>query len=301
MEDVLFRNPLSDLPYDLLKSTSLSIIAKMVVEGLFSGLHRSCYKGFSVEFSQHRKYYPGDETRRIDWRATCRRDKTVVKEFEDRTNLQAYVILDASASMEYGSGQVKKSTYAKILCASLVYLLTKQRDMVGFASFSERIDRIVSPGATSHHVRRVFGMIERTRFDGKTDVEKILYELGERIKKRSLIIIVSDLLGENPDFIKPLKGLRYKKNEIVLFWVRDPKEVRYGFKNDFTLYDPELDRRIFAEYSHTKKKFDEKMTSLEKTIYEETSSSSIYFKDARTDRDIRNLLLEFVSDRKKIV
>ncbi|MBN1620585.1 DUF58 domain-containing protein [candidate division WOR-3 bacterium] len=289
------------IPYDLLKSSSLNVIAKIVVEGLFSGFHRSVYKGFSVEFSQHRKYYPGDETKRIDWKATSRRDKIVVKEFEDRTNLQAYVVLDSSASMDYGSRDIKKSFYAKILCASLVYLLARQRDMVGFVSFGENIEKIVPPRGTSVHVRRVVSLIEKTQFSGPTDIEKILYDLGERVKKRSMIIIVSDLLGESHEFIKPLKGLRYRKNEVVLFWVRDPSEVRYVIKSDSTLFDPENQKRTFAEFSGAKREFDGKMSSLEKKIYEECSSNGIYFIDARTDIEIRNIILEFVLSRKKIL
>ncbi|MBN1150930.1 DUF58 domain-containing protein [candidate division WOR-3 bacterium] len=301
MEKKVTTNHLG-IPEYLLKETSLNIVAKMVVEGLFSGLHRSSYKGFSVEFSQHRKYCQGDDAKRIDWRATCRRDKTVIKEFEDRTNLQAYVVLDASASMDYGSNWIQKSEYAKILCASIIYLLTRQRDMVGFVSFTDKIDKIVLPGATGLHVRRLFGIIERTEFSGETSVHKTLFELGERIKKRSMIIIVSDLLGESREFMKPLKGLRYKKNEVVVFWVRDPKEIRYGFKEDLTFLDPENKlKRVNTEHSKTKKSYDDRMKGFEDFLFEETRKNSIFFIDARTDTDIGDLLLRFVAKRSKIL
>lgn len=279
----------------------MNIVAKMVVEGLFSGLHRSSYKGFSVEFSQHRKYCQGDDAKRIDWRATSRRDKTVLKEFEDRTNLQAYVVLDASASMNYGSGQIKKADYAKVLCACVIYLLTRQRDMVGFVSFTDKIDKIVLPGATSIHVKRLLGILEKTRFYGETSVQKTIFELGKRIKKRSMIIIVSDLFEESTKFIKPLKGLRYKKNEVIVFWVRDPKEIRYGFKEDLTLIDPENNRRVNSEHSNAKREYDAKMENFEDTLFEEARKNSIFLLDARIDRDISDLLLKFVDKRNKIL
>jgi uncharacterized protein (DUF58 family) len=228
--------------------SNLYLRARWVVEGLMSGVHRSRSKGFSVEFEEHREYSPGDEIRRIDWKALGKFDRYYIKEYEDETNLRAYLILDASASMDYGSDGVTKFDYACTLTASLAYLILRQQDAAGLVTFSDRIEAFVPPKAKRDYLIQILHALEQRGPSGETNVGKILEDIGGQIKRRGLVILVSDLLDEPEQILKGLRLFRFKGNDVIVFHLLDQAELDLPFDGNILFEDLEaLNLKVVAD------------------------------------------------------
>lgn len=219
--------------------SNLALRARWVVEGLLSGVHKSRAKGFSVEFEEHREYTPGDEIRRIDWKAFGKFDRYFIKEYEDETNLRAYLLLDGSASMDYASDGITKFDYGCTLTASLAYLILKQQDAAGVVTFSNRIESFVPPRAKRDYLLQILHALENRGPAGETNVGKILDELAGQIKRRGLIILVSDLLDEPEQILKGLRQFRFKGNDVIVFHLLDPAEMELPFDGNILFEDLE--------------------------------------------------------------
>lgn len=219
--------------------SNLALRARWVVEGLLSGVHKSRAKGFSVEFEEHREYAPGDEIRRIDWKAFGKFDRYFIKEYEDETNLRAYLLLDGSASMNYASDGITKFDYGCTLTASLAYLILKQQDAAGVVTFSNRIESFVPPRAKRDYLMQILHALENRGPAGETNVGKILDELAGQIKRRGLIILVSDLLDEPEQVLKGLRQFRFKGNDVIVFHLLDPAEMELPFEGNILFEDLE--------------------------------------------------------------
>ena len=218
---------------------NLSLRARWVVEGLLSGVHKSRAKGFSVEFEEHREYTPGDEIRRIDWKAFGKFDRYFIKEYEDETNLRAYLLLDASASMNYASDGITKFDYGCTLTASLAYLILKQQDAAGVVTFSNRVESFVPPRAKRDYFLQILHALENRGPAGETNVGKILDELAGQIKRRGLIVLVSDLLDDPELVLKGLRQFRFKGNDVIVFHLLDPAELDLPFDGNILFEDLE--------------------------------------------------------------
>jgi uncharacterized protein (DUF58 family) len=218
---------------------NLALRARWVVEGLLSGVHKSRAKGFSVEFEEHREYAPGDEIRRIDWKAFGKFDRYFIKEYEDETNLRAYLLLDASASMNYASDGITKFDYGCTLIASLAYLILKQQDAAGVVTFSNRVEAFVPPRAKRDYLLQILHALENRGPAGETNVGKILDELAGQIKRRGLIVLVSDLLDEPELVLKGLRQFRFKGNDVIVFHLLDPAELDLPFDGNILFEDLE--------------------------------------------------------------
>jgi len=216
-------------PVMLSKLSTLTLRARSVVEGLMSGLHTSPYKGFSVEFSEHRQYAPGDEIRHIDWKAYGKFDRYYIKEYEEETNLRCYLLVDASASMDYRSNGVSKFDYACYLAAALAYVMLNQQDLVGLVTFGESIRRQLPLRSSPGHLRAVIDSLEHTEPAGDTALGRILHRVASQLKRRGLVILLSDLLDEPAEVMEGLRHLRYQKHEVLVFHVLDYDEVVFPF------------------------------------------------------------------------
>ncbi len=219
--------------------SNLALRARWVVEGLMSGVHKSRAKGFSVEFEEHREYSPGDEIRRIDWKALGKFDRYFIKEYEDETNLRAYLLVDASASMNYASDGITKFDYACTLTASLAYLILKQQDAAGVVTFSNRIEAFIPPRAKRDYLTQILHALENSGPGGETNVGKILEDIAGQIKRRGLIILVSDLLDEPAQILKGLRQFRFKGNDVIVFHLMDPAELNLPFDGNILFEDLE--------------------------------------------------------------
>ena len=226
-------------PKVLASIANLSLRARWVVEGLMSGVHKSRAKGFSVEFEEHREYSPGDEIRRIDWKAFGKFDRYFIKEYEDETNLRAYLLLDASASMNYASDGITKFDYACTLTASLAYLILKQQDAAGVVTFSDRIEAFMPPRAKRDYLAQILHALENRGPGGETKVGKILDDIAAQVKRRGLIVLVSDLLDEPAEILKGLRQFRFKGNDVIVFHLLDPAELNLPFDGNVLFEDLE--------------------------------------------------------------
>ena len=226
-------------PLVLARLSNLYLRARWVVEGIMSGIHRSRSKGFSVEFEEHREYSPGDEIRRIDWKALGKFDRYFIKEYEDETNLRAYLILDTSASMNYASNGITKFEYGCILTASLAYLILKQQDAAGLVTFSDQIESFIPPRARRGYLMEILHALERRAPSGDTNLGKILLEVAGKMKRRGLVILVSDLLDEPEEILKGLRLFRFKGNDVIVFHLLDAAELDLPFDGNVLFEDME--------------------------------------------------------------
>jgi uncharacterized protein (DUF58 family) len=233
-------------PHILVRLGRLALTARTVVEGVISGLHRSPYRGFSMEFTSHRPYVPGDELRRIDWKAYGRLDRWFIKEFEEETNLKAYILVDASASMAYGRRQTK-FRYASLLACSMAYLLIRQRDSVGLATFQDRILRLIPPRSTLNHLEVIARHLEGTEPSSGTDTAAAIGALAGNLKRRGFILVVSDLLDDPEHLLRSLKQLRHQKHDVIVLQVLDPDELELPFRRRTLFLDMESDVRIATD------------------------------------------------------
>ncbi|MHC4599068.1 MAG: DUF58 domain-containing protein [Planctomycetota bacterium] len=225
-------------PRTLNKIGRLELKARLIVEGFISGLHKSPYHGFSVEFAEHREYVPGDEIKHIDWKVFGRTDRFYVKQYEEETNLAATILLDTSESMAYTSPDVgvSKLEYASYVAASLAYLILQQQDAVALATFDAEINKFLPPSSHGSHLKNLLRAIEESAPARKTDVGIILHETAERMKKRGLVVLLSDLFDSSENLASGLQHLRHKKHEVILFHVLDRDEIRFPFQR-MTLFE----------------------------------------------------------------
>ena len=206
---------------------NLSLLARMVVQGFISGLHRSTYLGRSVDFAEHRAYMPGDDIRQIDWRLFARTDRFYVKQFEADTNTNFTVVLDISRSMNFGSGGITKLDYARYLAASLAVFSQKQRDRIGFITFDSDIVDFVPPSAK--HLEVVLHRIDRLQSTRPGDYRAPLTKIAGAIHRRGIVVLISDLYDEPSAILDAIKGLRYKGNDLIVFHVLDPAELNFPY------------------------------------------------------------------------
>jgi uncharacterized protein (DUF58 family) len=229
-------------PDVLARIDDLELVARTVVEGFISGLHRSPFLGLSMDFAEHRPYMPGDDIRRIDWRLYARTDRFYVKEFEAETNVNAFFALDVSRSMDFGSGGITKLDYGRFLAASLAYLSSRQRDRVGFASFDADVIEHVPPSARRRET--VLHAIDRARSGGTGELAGPLVRIGESLRRRGIVAVISDLYAEPDAVLGAVAGLRSRGHDLVVFHVLDPAELRFPFEEASSFEDLETGEQL---------------------------------------------------------
>ena len=226
-------------PEALTRIASLELVARAVVEGFISGLHRSPHLGFSVNFAEYSPYRPGDDIRKIDWKVYGRTDRFFIKEYEGETNTSVHLILDCSRSMSYGSKGIKKLEYGQFLAASLGYFAFKQRDAVGFISYDEDVVNYVPARGSVGHLNTVLHAIENARPGEKTDFIKPLVRVSERLRRRGIVVVISDLYDEPANVMSGLRHLAFRGNDVIVFQILDPAEIRFDFPDAAQFVDME--------------------------------------------------------------
>ncbi len=219
-------------PRTLASLQGLDLQARAAVEGYVAGLHRSPFHGFSVEFAQHREYVAGDDIRHVDWKVWSKTDKLYLKQYEEETNLLAYLLLDTSESMGYASGDnVTKLQYAKFVAAALSYLVLQQQDSVGLATFDDKVERYLRPSGQPSHLKELIGLMDVSPAAAKSDVGAIFNDLAERFRKRGVVIVLSDLFDEPSRIVAGLKHFRHRRHDVIVFHVLDPAELDFPFRS----------------------------------------------------------------------
>jgi uncharacterized protein (DUF58 family) len=226
---------------------SLYLRSRFVVDGVMVGIHASRAKGVSSEFEEHRGYAPGDDTRHIDWKAFAKFDRYFIKEYHETTNLKAYIMVDSSSSMGYGSDGVSKFDYGSTLAVSLAYLMLKQQDAVGLITFSDKIEAMLAPRGAHDHLFSILKTLEDTKPHGKTSAASVLQDLAASVKKRGLIILISDLLDDPEGVTRGLKQIRARGSEVIIFHILDPEELQFPFAEPSLFEDMEDDLSLLAD------------------------------------------------------
>jgi uncharacterized protein (DUF58 family) len=219
-------------PQTLARLQGLQLRARLIVEGYTSGVHRSPFHGFSVEFAEHREYAPGDDLRYLDWKVFGRTDKYYLKQFEEETNLVCHLLLDTSESMRYKSeaAALSKLEYAQCAAAALAYLILHQQDSVGLVTFDREIRSLVRASSNPSHLKQLLHVMEQAAAERKTATGPIFHDLAERLKKRGIVIVLSDLFDDVDSMMTGLKHFRHRRHEVVLMHVLDPAELDFPFE-----------------------------------------------------------------------
>lgn len=247
-------------PQALARVKNLSVVARGVVEGFISGLHSSPYKGFSVEFAEHREYTAGDDPRYLDYRMLARTDRLYIKQFEEETNMRIQILLDTSGSMGYSfDGKLTKLEYGSYLTAMLAYLMTRQQDSVGLTTFDTEIRLDMPPRSSPRHFHEMMKKIESIRPGQSTDVAETLHRLANRFKRRCLIVLISDLYDKPEEVIRALHHFRHCRHEVILFHVFDRAEIDFPFTEATNFEDLETGERVLVDPTYVRKTYCEQV------------------------------------------
>ena len=289
-------------PGRLARLANISLVARQVVEGFISGLHRSPHRGFSVEFSEHREYTPGDDLRHLDWVAWGRTDRYYIKQYEQETNLRAYILLDVSGSMNYRYGApLTKLQYGSYLTACLAYLMARQQDVVGLVAFDEQTRLHLPPASTPAHLDRVFTGLEKLTPGKRTAIADTFHELADRIAKRGLIIIISDLYDEPAEVLRALQHFCYKKHQLIVFHLFDPAELELPFKRITNFVDLESGEKLQVDPRLLRSAYQDELTAFVERYRKECSDRNIEYVLTRTDTPYDLMLLDYLARRKRLV
>lgn len=289
------------------KLSSMELRARLVVEGFITGLHKSPYHGFSVEFAEHRQYMPGDEIRRIDWRVYGKTDRYYVKQFEEETNLKSYIVLDTSASMKFASElpggkglRTSKMEYASYVAAALSYLMVQQRDAVGLTLFDSTLRTTLPPHATKQHLRRLLVELERITPSERTNSAAALHQLADRISRRGLVVILSDLFDDPQSVLAALKHFRHNNHEVIVMQVLDPFERSFAFGNDAVFRDVETGESLMTQPYHLQKAYQQAMKDFMEMYKRECRENSIDYLLLDTSTPFDVALLHYLNKRQKL-
>jgi len=289
-------------PERVAKLRNLNLLVRQAVEGFISGLHRSPHRGFSVEFSEHREYTPGDDLRHMDWVAWGRSDRYYIKQYEQETNLRAYILLDVSGSMNYRHhGDLTKFQYGCFLAACLSYLMCRQQDMVGMIAFDDKIRFHLSPGSTPAHMDRIFTHLERTKPGKRTAMAQTFHELAQTIAKRGLVIIISDLYDDQTEIIRALQHFVYKKHQVILLHVLDGAELDFPFRKILSFVDMETDEKLQIDPRYIRQAYLDEINGFIDFYRKECADRSIDYVLTPTDTPYDRMLLDYLARRKSMM
>lgn len=283
------------------KISSLELRAKFIVEGFMLGLHRSPYHGFSIEFTQHRQYMQGDEFKNIDWKVYGKTDKFFIKQYEEETNLKCYLVVDCSKSMGFSSeNNISKIEYAKMLAASLSFLMVKQKDAVGLMLYADTIKKFLTPKASNIYLKEILNNLISISPSSETQTFNCLSSLAEKIKKRGLVIIISDFFDDIDRVISAIKQFSFKKNEVIVFQVVDPIEKNFSFQRDSIFVDVESSEELTTQPHQIQKAYKEAMNDFIHKIKNECLNIGIEYNLIETNQPFDKALYSFLQKRSKL-
>ena len=292
-------NPARFDPTALARYGRLSMIARSVVEGFLTGVHKSPYKGFSIEFAEHRQYYPGDEIRHIDWRAYGKTDRYYVKEYEEETNLKAYLLVDASGSMGYRGKGLSKFEYAQQVAASLAYLMLNQLDAVGLMTHDDKVRQFLPPKANSKHLIHLLTNLEDTQPGGETSLAPLWNELAGQARRRGLIIILSDCFDKIGPLTHALRRFRHQKHEVWLFHTLAPEEMEFPFKKWTKFRSLENAGHKLVDAQQLRKHYLENFRNFCKQLRDQCTQMQIDYHLMRTDEPVDRALGIYLTKRQR--
>jgi len=284
-------------PQVLAKLEHLDLKARLIVEGFISGLHKSPFHGFSVEFAQHREYAPGDDLRRLDWKLYARSDRHYIKEYEEETNLVCYVLLDISESMRYASGTVSKLEYGSYIAASLAYLMLTQRDSVGLALFDDAVRRFICDSSNPGHRLALIDALENIKPTGRTELGEVLQYMVGQVRRRGMLIVVSDLFTNADRLLTGLKHLRHRRHEVIVFHVLDEHELTFPFQQLTLFKGMEGYPQLFAEPRSLRDQYLAELNAFCSRVRDECVANRIDYQQLSTAQPLDVALSSYLATR----
>lgn len=317
-------------PSVVARLSNMEFKARMVVEGFIAGMHKSPYHGFSVEFAEHRQYMPGDDLKHLDWKILGKTDRYYIKRFEEETNLKSYLLLDISRSMNFKSDSLKginsvrknffrkifsgpeknvtpeydsitKLEYASHLAASLAYLMLLQRDAISLTTYDTKIRSYIPPHSTKANMQLILKELSNVVSQNETGTAKCLNEIADKVKRRGLVIVFSDLFDEQNEVINALKHFRYDKNEVIIFQILDPVELTFLDGNPVTLKDMETNEEMYSQPFAMQKAYQETINEFINKYKTECRRNDIDFVTLSTSTPFDTALLNYLNKRKKLM
>jgi uncharacterized protein (DUF58 family) len=287
-------------PETLNRLSGLEVTARHVVEGFMSGLHDSPYKGSSVEFAEHREYVPGDDIRRLDWKVYAKSDRFYIKEYEEETNLKAYLVLDTSKSMEFRSNGTSKLEYGKRLAAALAYLIWRQQDQFALITFDEKVRTFLPPQSNQAHLRTIFRALIEADSREKTDVGVIFHEIAERLRHRSLVVIISDLFDDADRLVHGLNHMAHRGHDVVVFQTLDPAELTFPYDKMTRFEGLEIDEKLLANPKALRDAYLAELTSFQHRIKSACMGGRMDFVVLDTSRPLAIPLSSYLAARSRV-
>lgn len=312
-------------PSVISKLSNIELKAKFVVEGFIAGLHKSPYHGFSVEFAEHRQYMPGDDLKYLDWKVLGKTDRYYIKQFEEETNLKSYLIVDASKSMSFKSADsgltgfsglrklfkkkdeaaekissISKLEYSTYIAASLSVLMHFQKDAAGLVVYDEVIKTFIPPKATSQNLKQILTTLSGIQPSGKTNTASALNSVAERIKRRGLVIIFSDLFDDQQQVISALKHFRYKKNEVIVFQILDPLEMSFAIDSPTIFKDLETQKEMLSQPISVLNNYQEAVREFIENYKSSCLANNIDYVLISTETPFDTALMEYLNKRKRL-
>lgn len=305
MESSSYRKYLD--PLVISKLSNLELKARLVVEGFITGLHKSPYHGFSVEFAEHRQYMPGDDLKYFDWKVYGKTEKSYIKQFEEETNMKSYLLIDISKSMTFSSvtdrnrrDNISKLEYASYISASLAYLMLMQRDAVGLATYDTELRTFIPPSSTKANFLQLLKTLDRIKSTHATGIARSLNQIAERVKKRSLIIVISDFFEALKDVIRALRHFHHNKNEVIVFQVLDPLELSFFDGAAVKLVDLETREEMFSKPSLIQQSYRESLQQFLSRFKLECLTYGIDYNLLTTSTPFDKALLGYLQKRKRL-
>ncbi|HWG42699.1 MAG TPA: DUF58 domain-containing protein [Gemmataceae bacterium] len=287
-------------PEGLARVGNMELVARQVVEGFLTGRHRSPYHGFSVEYLDHRAYTPGDDLRSIDWKILARTDKYHVKLFEDETNLRAHILLDCSKSMAFKSGDVSKLVYGSYLAAALAYLMLHQNDAVGLVLFDSELRQYLPPKARPTQFRRILDLLDHSYSREDTDVAAVLHDVAERIPRRGLVILISDLIDDEQKLANGLQHFRHNNHEVIVFHVMDDAELTFPYDRLTRFKDMEGVGRLTANPKSLRQRYLTRINTFLDTLKAICFERNISYNLANTTEPYDQFLAAYLEKRARL-
>ncbi|MDO5576653.1 MAG: DUF58 domain-containing protein [Fibrobacter sp.] len=288
-------------PQHLVPIRNLNLRAKLIVEGMIAGLHKSPFHGFSSEFLEYRHYLPGEAASKIDWRKFAKTDRTMVRLFEDETNLFAHILIDKSASMGFASeNQMSKFEYACTLAASCAWILIRQRDAVGVASFDEDISLFLPPKSTNTQLKNIIGSLDMLNPGAVTNFGNALDMMARGLKKRGLCVVISDLFDDPENIIRGLRHLRFKKQDIIVIWLLDPFECRIDKNVTYNFHDLETGKDVSLDGTTASKFYLSGLNEHRSAVQMACRELQIDLEQVSTDEPFYMALMRILKKRSKL-
>ncbi len=290
-------------PHTLARLHGLELRARRIVEGYVAGLHRSPYEGFSNEFAEHREYTPGDDLRYVDWKVFGKTDKVYLKQFEEETNLVCYLLLDTSESMTYqGPGTpMSKLAYAQCAAAALAYLVLHQRDSVGLVTFDDQLRTLVRPSSTPTQLKQLLQVMEETTGGRKTSTGPVFHDLAERLARRGIVVVLSDLLDDAASLLAGLKHFRYRRHDVIVLHLLDPAEIDFPFQQVTLFKGLESLGDVVTEPRSLRAAYQREVRAYLREVRAGCRAQQVDYLLVRTDQPLDLMLRTFLSARKRRV